>query len=227
MGSMNLLQKLKNIGLNLHTTKIADWNKPGNRRHNRWQRVAKKSKGTLTPGNFISIFGAMIAIYGLFVIAGDETLLGVALLALGRLCDLADGMIAEYTGTKSPLGEMVDAVLDKIVLIAALPLLFAEELVPAFWLIAISLQTILNITFSLLAKVRLAPLHPSREGKLSTLLAWTALIGYPAGDFFLIESLQPLGLTVLLLAYSCFMAFLVLGFKTSINYGRELLRRAK
>lgn len=163
--------------MDLHRTgKVADWNhvKPGQR--NGWQKLAEQTHGILTPGNAISALGLGLVFGGLAAITMHLYLSGVILLAVGRLADILDGILAQKTGTKSPLGEAVDASFDKIGALTALVILAIEGLLP--WPIAliIALQSIVNILLALYARTKKSVIHPSRTGKLSAVGIWAVIL---------------------------------------------------
>lgn len=154
----------------LHTAKKADWEKTSRSHYNVWQKTASRSRGVVTPANFISVAGGFLAIYGLSVILDEKIVTGLVLLTLARLADLADGIVAEQTKTKSPLGETVDASIDKVVVAATLIVLGALELVPWIIIIIVALQNLANVLISIIAKLRDRTIHPSRpSGEVSTI----------------------------------------------------------
>lgn len=206
--------------LRLHTANKADWDKEGPR--NVWQKVASKSYGTLTPANIASIGGAVLAIYGLLLIVDGETVLGLALVAIGRFADLVDGVIAEYTKTKSPLGEIVDASMDKLVMAFALIVFIGIDLMPWPLIAVVALQNIANVMISVVARLRDKVIHPSRLGKLATAFSWVALILYPLGDWMRADGNEPLGVSLIFLALVSFAAYLLMGAKASLQYGYSI-----
>lgn len=204
--------------LGLHMANTADWEGIDKRSLNRWQKIAAGSNGVLTPGNVISLLGGIAALYGLFIIADGEIVDGLIFLTLGRIADLADGIIADYTKTKSPLGEIVDAGTDKIVIAAALIILGALELIPWIILIFIAAQNIANVISSVLARLRSKRLHPSRLGKLSAAFSWVTIILYPLGDW-LRQDIAPDGGKILMaISIISFGIYIIIGFRASLSY---------
>jgi len=206
--------------LRLHTAKKADWDKEGPR--NVWQKIASKSYGTLTPANIASIGGAVVAIYGLLLIIDGNIVSGLALVAIGRFADLVDGIIAEYTKTKSPLGEIIDASMDKIVMGFALIVFIGIGLMPWPLIAIVAMQNIANIMISVVARLRNKIIHPSRLGKLATAFSWVALIFYPFGDWLRNENNELLGMGFIFLALVFFTAYLLMGAKASLHYGHSI-----
>jgi phosphatidylglycerophosphate synthase len=164
--------------LNLHRTgRQADWEKITAAEQNPWQRLAAATHGLLTPANLISLTGATMTLAGLIRITDDLNWTNVMLILVGRLADIADGYAAEKTGTKSPLGEIVDVGVDKILALAAAVTLAAAELLPVPIIAWVLFYSVFNTVISLTAKLKRITLHPSLEGKLAGLTCW-ATIGF-------------------------------------------------
>lgn len=208
--------------LGLHRAEEADWDKAGNGPHNFWQKIASKSYGTLTPANVASIAGGVLAIYGLLIIVEGEITKGLLLVAVGRLADLVDGLIAEYTRTKSPLGEIIDASMDKLIMAFALIVFVAVELVPWPLIAVVAAQNIVNVMISVLARLRNLTIHPSRMGKLATAFSWATLLTYPLGEWLRQENHTTAGWLFIGLGLTFFGLYLVLGLRASLSYGSNI-----
>src|SRR4051794_15939162 len=100
--------------LDLHHASEADWKRLPAAERNSWQRLAARTQGIVTPANLISLGGAAVVFYGLYLIAHSQIVTGILTVLAGRAADIIDGYIAHRTGTKSPLGEAVDVTIDKI-----------------------------------------------------------------------------------------------------------------
>jgi phosphatidylglycerophosphate synthase len=155
----------------------ADWAQVPPAQQNIWQKQAASSRGILTPGNMFTTLGLVLVAVGLITIIHREYGAGVIALVAGRLCDLADGWAAEHSGTKSPLGELFDASVDKITTLAIIVTLAATSLISWWVLCALLLPHVLISGIALLATYRKNRIHPSRAGKLSMATAWISLIG--------------------------------------------------
>src|SRR5690606_15766775 len=83
-------------------------------RWTRIQKIAVRTRGVITPANIITALGLGIVLWGVGVLLREQYITGILLVAGGRLLDVVDGLVAEATHTKSPLGEMLDAAVDKI-----------------------------------------------------------------------------------------------------------------
>lgn len=165
--------------MNLHRTgKLAEWETIPAEKRTRIQKLAYKTKGIITPPNLITILGLGLVIYGLILLVQEQYWIGLALLVVGRLLDIADGLAAEATKTKSPLGELFDATADKIGTILTIIALFVGAF--TFWWILVALflpQAIIAIV-SIVKRRQNKPVHPTLAGKLSMATLWAALVGF-------------------------------------------------
>jgi phosphatidylglycerophosphate synthase len=154
-----------------------DWQKISPTKRNRWQLWAAQSGGVITPANAVSVLGLALVIAGLALIGTRSYWWGLSMVAVGRLCDVLDGYVADATGTKGPVGEMVDVVCDKVGAFLALVVLMVTGIV--WWPIAVALglYNVANSVIGLLSKRRKLVIHPSKAGKFSTALQWLALVG--------------------------------------------------
>jgi cardiolipin synthase len=167
--------------MNLHrTTGQPDWAGLNEDQVNPWQRLAARTKGIVTPPNIVTIVGLIIVITGLYATRYHHYWTGVIALLIGRLLDLVDGWLAQLTGTKSPLGELLDATVDKVGTFLTLGVLFVTGLAPRWLLLAILLPHLIISLIVLMARLDNRSLHPSRLGKISMAIAWVALFGFVA-----------------------------------------------
>jgi phosphatidylglycerophosphate synthase len=154
-----------------------DWELIDETKRNPWQKAAARTVGILTPGNIATAIGIALVIYGLLAILDREYWWGVLLIIVGRLCDLLDGWLAEATRTKSPLGEMLDASIDKIGTIMTVVVFYIAGLATWWLLTLILLPHVIIILISVNARRKNVKLHPSRTGKVSMAAVWVALFG--------------------------------------------------
>lgn len=206
----------------MHRSKVADWHDVKGEERNIWQKLAFRSYGTLTPANFVSLVGGALAIYGLFLILNSEIVSGLLLLTIGRIADLLDGIIAEYTKTKSPLGELVDAVADKLVIAVAIIVFAALELVPWPIVALIAIQNIFTGLAVVIGRLRNIRIHPSKYGKYSTALAWVTLIFYPFGQWIKDNENSMTGIILIVISLACFGAWLFAGSIASVRYAKAI-----
>ncbi len=162
--------------MNLHRSSTKpDWDKVNLGELNFHQKIARRTFGVVTLANIISIVGLVLVGVGLFLIIENDILGGLVLVALGRLLDLLDGVVAETTQTKSSIGEMVDAVADKLATILTVLVLYIAELAD-WWLITVLiLPQILISLISFIYRKRGRVIHPTRAGKVSMALTWVSI----------------------------------------------------
>jgi len=212
--------------MNLHRIEGSpEWQQVSPQKRNGWQKVAAATRGVVTIGNFFSLLGLLSVPAGLWLVLGRQAyLMGAAVFVLGRLCDVADGWLADRTGTKSPLGETVDATFDKVGTGATLIGLAAGGTVP---LALISLFFVPHLTIALIvlaAYVLKRRTHPSQAGKLSTGFGWAFVIVAvvaTGADHASAGDMVAAGLWVLafvLAAISC-----ILGAVALLGYARDFL----
>ncbi len=144
--------------------------------------MAANTKGVCTPANIVSVLGAALVGVGLWYIYTDNLAWGFIFIAIGRLADIIDGAVAQATGTKSSVGEAIDASLDKAVVIAALIVFFITGTVPLLAAILIAVRNAINMILGLVGKSHKQPMHPSRAGKFAAAAEWVAIL------FFLIAA---------------------------------------
>jgi phosphatidylglycerophosphate synthase len=191
-----------------------EWAAVAQQRRDYWQRVAARTGGVVTPGNFFTVSGFALAAVGLWAIADGQYWAGLALLLVGRFFDIVDGAVADWTGTKSPLGELLDAGFDKLITIAALIVLFAAHLAPWFVVLGLVLPHLIIAFLAGIAASRGKRLHPSLLGKLSMALVWGGLSG-----LVLLHALDIVETTVAVAAvYTFIVASIILGLGALAGY---------
>lgn len=199
--------------MNMHRTgERADWAAVAPAARGSWQRLAARTRGVVTPGNLVSTGSFCLVVAGLALVARSDLALGTSVVGLGRLGDTVDGMIAEKTGTKSPLGQALDAALDKMGALSALAVFTARDVLPVWVAAAIMAQNVANVVIGLYAPWRrTTTLNPSAAGKVATAGFWITIIIFVAAR--LLDN--PLLLTA---AYALAALALALGVYASINY---------
>jgi len=164
--------------MNLHrTTGKADWEKVKPADRNVFQKASAATHGFASPANIITVIGLGIVVYGLALVLRGDYWLGLILLALGRLLDIVDGVVAESTGTKSPLGELFDAAADKIGTILTILALIVAGITYWWVIVALILPQVIIPLVALYKKRKHAKIHPTRQGKLSMASAWVGIVG--------------------------------------------------
>lgn len=199
--------------LQLHRSRQKpDWELVAVAERNWSQRLAAATSGIVTPANCMTILGVVLVGYGLILLP-SQLFYGVAFILVGRLFDLLDGIVADATGTKGPLGELMDATADKIVLFGTGLAVGALGFISWFIIIPLFLQNIANVLIGYNAKKHHVTLHPSSIGKVATTLQWAGIIGLIAT--YEIPIAQPLAY---LLTFTGFIA----GVISAQNYLRTL-----
>jgi phosphatidylglycerophosphate synthase len=207
--------------MKLHRASGNDWDDIAPEERNIWQRTASSTNGLVSPSNVITIVGGVLVTAGLVLLARHENVwLAVTLIMIGRAADLADGLVADKTGTKSTVGEAMDATVDKLELVAAVVVIWLASLIPAFVFVILVVHAVYNSLLSLAEYFVGQGLHPSRSGKLAAAVEWVAI-----GLFVLDAGLNIVGgwYTVLTTAaWLLFAIFIILGIPSSIDYTKQL-----
>ena len=213
--------------MNLHRTSgRPEWQQVTPDKRNTWQRVAARSGGLLAPANIVTLAGFVMVLVALWLIAAEDPLWGLLLLAAGRLLDIVDGLVADATGTKSPMGEILDATADKVGTLLTIAILTFEAILPWWAALLLLIPQLVTTAISLAAKRQRRPLHPSQIGKYSMFVAWLALLGFvlsvvvpeatAATDRFSFSEILNA------VAYVLTVAAAALGLVATIGYRREL-----
>lgn len=169
--------------MNLHRAdKQPDWEKIAPEERNWWQRLAAKTNGVVTPANLATFTGNVLMGCGLVAISRGNRKLGLGLVGGARVADLADGLLAELTGTKSPLGEAFDAGSDKLQTVTASAVFTHMGILPRSSAALMLAEQAAITACGVAARSRNIALHPSRAGKLSMFAGWGAIVGYSARD---------------------------------------------
>lgn len=164
--------------MDLHrTTKKPDWQKRKSSEYNIFQRVAARTDGILSPANIVTLIGFGVVLYGLVAILQKQFWLGLILIGIGRLFDIADGFVAQATHTKSPIGELFDAVADKVGTFLTIIVLVVAQVTSWWIIIALVVPQVVISGITLYRRQRGRRMHPSRSGKLSMAAAWGGIVG--------------------------------------------------
>lgn len=155
----------------------ADWESIESGQRTRLQRLAAATHGYLTPANVLTVIGLCIVLNGLIALYDGSFWSAAILLVVGRLLDIADGLVAQATKTKSPLGELFDATADKVGTFLTIIVLFVANV--TYWelIVALILPQLIISGLVLYKKQKGTKIHPTRPGKLSMAFAWVAIVG--------------------------------------------------
>lgn len=174
------------MAFNLHRTgDQPEWEKIAPEERNRSQCLAAKTKGIVTLANGISVAGGIAVMDGIYDISQNQMASGIFKIFWGRVADVIDGVVAGKTGTKSPLGEAVDASIDKATIAAALIVFGVTDVVPMAAVAVVGGQNLANAGLTAVAKARGNEIHPNKEGKITTFGQWAGI-----GSFLIAEAVS-------------------------------------
>ena len=200
--------------MDLHRSgKKSEWLRVPQVQWNFWQLLASRTHGIVTPGNVVTVVGFALVLGGFAMIVAEHYWLAVILIGLGRLCDVLDGWLANKTATKSPLGEMLDAGIDKIETALALVILLLADVVPWGAVLAVFVPQSLIALISFYSIYRHRSMHPSELGKYSMAAAWLGI-----GSFVLRATTTESGDVFWQIAWSLIVLSSLLGVVAIINY---------
>jgi HAD superfamily hydrolase (TIGR01662 family) len=209
--------------MKLHITgQQADWVVVSIGDRNIWQRLAVRSFGILTPANVISLTGLICVVIGLFAMQANHLWWGIGLIAIGRLADVVDGTVAEQTRTKGPVGEVVDAVSDKLAAILVICFFILNGWLPLLPLILVAAHVCINTLLASVAWIRKIRLHPTAVGKYSTVCAWVLLLIFPAA-YAANQTQNGLHSGLLVAGYAVSIVFVFLALSAAAKYYRAAL----
>jgi cardiolipin synthase len=204
--------------MDLHrTTKQPEWKKTKKRDYSNFQKLAANTNGIVTPANIVTLVGFGLVVGGLVALLQHHYWLGLVLLWVGRIFDIVDGFVAQATHTKSPVGEILDAVIDKVEMLLTIIVLLTAH-ITTWWVIAALVIPQLLISLISLDKRRHGVrLHPSGSGKLSMAAAWGGIVG-----LILMKALHD-SLLLAILSYALIGASVLFGLYAAGHYvvGRD------
>jgi phosphatidylglycerophosphate synthase len=158
---------------------------------NEWQIRAHETNGWDTPGNRESLKGLIATTSGLYMLTRRSKLaklLGVGLVGYGRYSDIKDGKKADATGTKSPLGESIDAGIDKVLIGFASASSIYTKAISTVEVTSIGVGQVANVVLTGIAKIRNREIHPGHAGKIGTFGLWAGI-----GSHSLANTLESFG----------------------------------
>lgn len=205
--------------MNLHRALIHEWSDTPAQQRTALQRVAASSNGIITPGNAISLLGLIIVLIGVWQLFTENIFIGTGLIVAGRLADIADGVVANRTKTKSPVGEAVDASVDKLEALIILVAVAALALAPIYVILLLALHHLANTALYILARKRGGRVHPNAIGKISTVLEWVALAGYIISNAASISSNQ--ASIVVTLSFIFFITAIAMFVISTVEYVKQ------
>jgi phosphatidylglycerophosphate synthase len=143
-----------------------------------WRRLAVRTHDVVTPGNGMTVIGALLTLTGLWALYDQVFWLAFLLVGAGRIFDLLDGHVARLTKTTSLLGEFIDAAADKLMIGVATLVAVAHHIVPLVLMAPVFVVQVALVGVAFAARGSHVVLHSSRIGKYSTFVLWSALLLY-------------------------------------------------
>mgnify|MGYP001214635321 CR=1 FL=1 len=168
----------KSIPKSLHRLRDGgknDWDGLADNELNKFQKLAKKSKGILTAANAVTIASTVVVLNGLSDYINGQKMQGIFKIFTGRLGDVGDGIIAEATGTKGRFGRSLDPSMDFVQLGVALPMLVQGDVMPLIPAVAIATPKAIDATATMTSVVRGHEMNPTSEGKRSIAMIWAGI----------------------------------------------------
>ncbi len=153
------------MNLNSHAG-VPDWELVDPLDWNQWQKRAAQTNGWDTPGNRETAKGLLYSSLGIALVAKGKTALGTTFIGYGRYKDIKDGKRAQETGTKSPRGAFLDALVDKVLVAEAVPVMVKQNVISTEQAVGIIGINALNAALNGIAQVR------DREPKTNTFGKW-------------------------------------------------------
>lgn len=204
-----------------HSPDEAEWESVTAGSRTALQRLAYATHGVITPGNLVTAAGFMLVIAGLWQLIEERYVAAMILVIIGRSADILDGILADITATKSPLGEALDAGLDKLSTFLTIAVFLITAIVPAGVVGVIVLPHFLVAGLTLFARARGVRLHPSRAGKAGMAALGAGLVGFIAGKAVNV----PLSDGLWYFSYVAVLVSVVLGIYAFCGYAKEFRQR--
>jgi CDP-diacylglycerol--glycerol-3-phosphate 3-phosphatidyltransferase len=115
------------------------------------------------------------------ILGVPKEIVGAAIFGLASLTDWADGYLARRRKQVTPLGQFIDPLADKLLILAALVSLLSMDLAPA-WMVAVIIGRELTVTtFRSLAYSRGVVVPASRLGKIKMVAQVVAILALILG----------------------------------------------
>lgn len=185
---------------------------------NVFQKIAESTNHIVTPANVVSGLGFVASMHGATHL---DTWRGVTETGIGFAADVVDGKVARATKTSSPLGEKVDATLDKIKTGYFAARLLLEKRAPGHLVGAVVAQNAVNAAITLYDQKHNDPprVHPTKAGKRG-MFAQNSGLGLHAIGAKLQESYPRAGKTVKLAGTAIGYTGIALSTIASVQYAQ-------
>ncbi|PID99611.1 hypothetical protein CSA80_00305 [Candidatus Saccharibacteria bacterium] len=139
------------------------------------QKIAAKTGGIVTVANMISVAGAYTTHCGIHNFSKGKRLKGLSQIAIGRSCDLLDGIVAKKLGTRSEVGAAVDAGLDKALTADGIFTLVRAGVIPPYFAAAATAQQACIMAENAKIKSAGGEPNPSKDGKYGMGATWAGM----------------------------------------------------
>jgi len=117
-----------------------------------------------------------LVIDGLIDFSSGNLLFGLAKIAIGRIMDIYDGYIAEFTKTKSLAGAIFDYTADMLLLAISLVTLVNLEVLPLSAALLIAVPKAINVLSWVGAVMRKTPTYVLGISKIATFIIWFGIV---------------------------------------------------
>lgn len=204
-----------------YATSRADWEAVPVPSRNRWQRLAARTHGVVTPGNVVSLAGVVLVLAGLMVVSVEHFWQGLGLILAGRVADILDGVVADRTGTKGPVGELADAAFDKLAAVIVLAVFVTFHWIPLVPVLCVAFHVTANSALAVTARVRRVELHAGAAGKIATMGAWAVLLLFPVAHAADYLGLRTLHVAAAVTAYALTVVFVMIAAKAVLDYYQQ------
>jgi phosphatidylglycerophosphate synthase len=202
--------------------RVADWNKVEPSKRNVLQKVAAATRGVVTLGNVATVTGGAFVAAGLIDVHNGRTKKGVRKIAVGRLFDIGDGILADWSKTKSPLGEALDASVDKAAMLGIVLVFCKKDIISKQTAAHVLAQNFTNVCITAVAQQSDVELHPSVFGK-RTMALQGALLGFSGlAQAAFDEGNEERSWQLNTCANICELGAAVTGIATSAGYAHEV-----
>jgi phosphatidylglycerophosphate synthase len=162
---------------------------------------------------------------GLYNIYFGELVWGLLYIGLGRLADIADGYVAHATGTKSQIGEAVDATIDKLTILMSLVVFLATGILPLVAVAIIGLRNSINISLSVAARLQKQILHPSLAGKFAAATEWATVLLFILAAIANEQTWESLEMIMLTAAWAMLGVSLFIGVTAIKDYAQDVFKK--
>jgi cardiolipin synthase len=174
--------------------------------------------------NLICVMRIMLVVPIVSLLLDGRYEAALALIVLAGLSDGLDGWLARRFGWSSRIGGLLDPLADKLLFVSVFASLSWTGLIPG-WLFAVVIgRDIVIVSGAIAYELLIGPVepHPSRVGKLNTVMALLYLFFVMTGHIYA----WPPDVTLLIVGAGVFVLSLVSGLDYVLTWSRLALRRA-